>query len=121
NRFNRMSVLSPAYADCFTSADVVIVTDIYASGTERIEGVTGELVVRAVQEAHPSADVRWAPRRDTLAQFVAPILENGDLCISMGCGDVETLPGEILAILRENHGRHVHEPRRSGSGEHGHD
>ncbi|MFM7127441.1 MAG: UDP-N-acetylmuramate--L-alanine ligase [Actinomycetota bacterium] len=121
NRFNRMSVLSPAYADCFTSADVVIVTDIYASGTVSIEGVTGEMVVRAVREAHPDADVRWAPRRDTLARFVAPILEAGDLCISMGCGDVETLPGEILAILRENHGRHVHEPRRFGSERHGHD
>lgn len=126
NRFNRMSVLSPAYADCFTSADVVIITDIYASGTERIEGVTGEMVVRAVREAHPDADVRWAPRRDTLARFVAPILESGDLCISMGCGDVETLPGEILNILREHHGRHVHQPRRSESrsleqGTHGHD
>lgn len=111
NRFNRMSVLSPTYADCFVAADVVVITDIYASGTERIDGVTGELVVRAIRDAHPEADVRWAPRRDTLAEFVAPILEPGDLCISMGCGDVETLPGEILAILREDHGSPVHEHR----------
>lgn len=108
NRFNRMAVLSPAYADCFEAADIVIVTDIYSSGTARIEGVTGEMVVEAIREAHPSADVRWSPRRDTLAAFVAPILEEGDVCISMGCGDIETLPGEILASMRDEDGRKDH-------------
>lgn len=108
NRFNRMAVLSPAYADCFGSADVVVVTDIYASGTTRIEGVTGEMVVDAVRAAHRDIDIRWSPRRDTLATFVASILEPGDLCISMGCGDIESLPGELLEILREEHGRDDH-------------
>lgn len=108
NRFNRMAVLSPAYADCFEAADIVVVTDIYASGTARIEGVTGERVVDAVRAAHPAVDVRWSPRRDTLAQFVAPILEPGDVCISMGCGDIETLPAEILAIMREEGEREDH-------------
>ncbi len=104
NRFNRMSVLSSSYADCFQLADVTVITDIYASGTQRIDGVTGLLVVDAVRHAHPEADVRWAPSRDTLARFVAPILEPGDLCISMGCGDIETLPRELLDIFREAHG-----------------
>ena len=104
NRFNRMAVLAPAYANCFASADVVVITDIYASGTKKIDGVTGQLVIDAISEANPNTDVRWAARRDTLAEFVAPILEAGDLCISMGCGDIETLPLEILDIFREAHG-----------------
>jgi UDP-N-acetylmuramate--alanine ligase len=104
NRFNRMAVLAPAYADCFVSADVVVITDIYASGTKKIDGVTGHLVIDAIRTAHPDIDVRWAPQRDTLAEVVAPILESGDLCISMGCGDIETLPLEILDIFREAHG-----------------
>lgn len=108
NRFNRMAVLSPAYADSFDMADIVVVTDIYASGTARIDGVTGEMVVEAVRNAHPGADVRWSPRRDTLAAFVAPILEPGDICISMGCGDIETLPAEILTIMRDDNGREDH-------------
>lgn len=99
NRFNRMSLLSESYADCFQHADVVFITDIYASGTSRIDGVTGELVVKAIRQAHPQADVRWAPDRDTLADVVAPILEPGDLCISMGCGDIETLPIELLGLF----------------------
>lgn len=53
NRYNRMSELSPEYADAFVDADVVVITEIYASGTTPIPGVTGKLVVNAVTEAHP--------------------------------------------------------------------
>ena len=104
NRFNRMAVLAPAYADSFVNADVVVITDIYASGTKKVDGVTGHLVIDAIRAANPDIDVRWAAQRDTLAEVVAPILEPGDLCISMGCGDIETLPLEILNIFREAHG-----------------
>jgi UDP-N-acetylmuramate--alanine ligase len=100
NRFNRMAEISRDYADAFRSADVVIVTDIYSSGTAYIEGVTGHLVVDAVLERHPHAEVIWVQDRRELAARVSEILESGDVCISMGCGDVEYLPEEILAKRR---------------------
>lgn len=100
NRFNRMSRISGEYADAFRSADLVVLTDIYASGTARIEGVTGHLVVDAVLERHPEAEVVWVERRSELAAQVSELLESGDVCISMGCGDIESLPEEILAIRR---------------------
>ena len=53
NRFNRMAMLSPEYRDAFVDADVVVLTEIYASGTTPIPGVTGKLVVNAVLDAHP--------------------------------------------------------------------
>ena len=53
NRFNRMSEISRDYADAFVDADVVVLTEIYSSGTTPIPGVTGQLVVDAVLEAHP--------------------------------------------------------------------
>lgn len=100
NRFNRMSEISGDYADAFISADLVVVTDIYASGTARIEGVTGHLVVDAIALRHPHAEVIWVEGREDLASKVSDILESGDVCISMGCGDIESLPDEILKIRR---------------------
>jgi UDP-N-acetylmuramate--alanine ligase len=97
NRFNRMNVLSPQYANAFVGADLVVVTEIYASGTTPIEGVTGHLVVDAVQQAHPTATVVWQPMRKGLIDFLANELTAGDLCISMGCGDIESLPDEVIA------------------------
>jgi UDP-N-acetylmuramate--alanine ligase len=101
NRYNRMSVLSPAYRDAFTAADLIVLTDIYPSGTTPIPGVTGKLVVDAVLDAHPDANVVWLPRRDDLIDYLARALRPGDVCISMGCGDVALLPDEVLERARQ--------------------
>ena len=100
NRFNRMQHMSDAYADCFTAADHVVITDIYSSGTTPIEGVTGKLVVDAIARAHPDTSIAWKPTRAELIQHLATELRSGDLCISMGCGDIETLPDEVIAARR---------------------
>ena len=95
NRFNRMAVMWPDYRDAFIDADVVVLTDIYASGTAPIPGVTGKLVVNAVIDAHPRSRVVWMPERDDLVEFLARELREGDVCISMGCGDIAALPDEV--------------------------
>ena len=100
NRFNRMQHMSDAYADCFTAADHVVITDIYSSGTTPIAGVTGKLVVDAIARAHPDTSLAWKPTRAELIQHLATELRTGDLCISMGCGDIETLPDEVIAARR---------------------
>ncbi len=97
NRFNRMSVMSHLYADSFIGADLVVVTDIYASGTSKIAGVTGELVVDAIRTAHPKLKVVYQPQRGDLVEFLNGELKSGDLCISMGCGDIATLPSELIS------------------------
>ena len=103
NRYNRMSQLSGDYADAFVDADVVVLTDIYASGTTPIPGVTGKLVVNAVTEAHPRARVVWLPQRHDLIDFVARELRPGDVCVSMGCGDIESFPDEVARRHKELH------------------
>ena len=104
NRFNRMQHMSDAYADCFTAADHVVITDIYSSGTTPIEGVTGKLVVDAIARAHPDTSIAWKPTRAELIQHLATELRSGDLCISMGCGDIETLPDEVISARRKFRG-----------------
>jgi UDP-N-acetylmuramate--alanine ligase len=102
NRFNRMSVMSAAYANAFNDADVVVITDIYSSGTTPIPGVTGKLVVDAIKNNHPGKRVEWIAQREDLVSFLASTLTNGDLCISMGCGDVARLPDEVISLRQSN-------------------
>ncbi len=96
NRFNRMAVMWADYRDAFVDADLVVLTEIYPSGTTPIPGVSGKLVVNAVLDAHPTAHVVWLPRRDDLIDYLARQLRQGDVCISMGCGDVASLPDEVM-------------------------
>lgn len=95
NRYHRVQQMAGDYAGCFASADLVFVTDIYASGTSPIPGVTGKLVADAVRSSHPS--VAWEQSRSGLVTAVRNVLAPGDVCISMGCGDIADFPSELTA------------------------
>ncbi|MEI8238791.1 MAG: UDP-N-acetylmuramate--L-alanine ligase [Actinomycetota bacterium] len=101
NRFNRMAVMWPEYRDAFVDGDLVVLTEIFSSGTTPIPGISGKLVVNAVLDAHPETQMAWMPRRDDLVDFLARRLRDGDVCISMGCGDIATLPVEVQARRAE--------------------
>ena len=96
NRYNRIAEIWREYGTAFADADLVVLTDIYGSGTTPIPGVTGKLIVNAVTEADPTKRVVWLPRRDDLVEFVAREARDGDIVVSMGCGDIATLPSEVL-------------------------
>lgn len=95
NRFHRIAALAETYADCFANADTVVITDVYASGTTPIAGVTGKMVSDAITRAHPDAHVIWAPTRRDIIETLRSSLSEGDVCVSMGCGDIEFLPTEL--------------------------
>jgi UDP-N-acetylmuramate--alanine ligase len=97
NRYSRVQTMARDFADAFVRADVVAIADIYSSGTTPIPGVTSKLIVDAVLDAHPGARIVWLPRREDLISFIAGEAGPGDVCISMGCGDIATLPDEVLA------------------------
>jgi UDP-N-acetylmuramate--alanine ligase len=101
NRFSRMEILSGDYRHAFVRADLTVITDIYASGEPPRPGVTGKLVVDAVLDAHPWHRVAWIPKRTDLIEYLAHQLKAGDVCISMGCGDIASLPAEVMARLLE--------------------
>ncbi len=102
NRFNRIAEMWQAYEHAFVDADMVVLTDVYASGTTPIPGVTGKLIVNAVTTAHPDQRVVWLPRREDLVSFVAREAHDGDVVVSMGCGDIASFPTEVLDVRRSN-------------------
>lgn len=96
NRYHRVASMAGDYADCFGPADLVVITDIYASGTAPIPGVSGRLVHDAIRDAHPETTLVWARTRDDVVAHLAGLLEAGDVCIGMGCGDIETLYDDVV-------------------------
>jgi UDP-N-acetylmuramate--alanine ligase len=96
NRYNRISEIWNEYGNAFADADIVVLTEIYASGTTPIPGITGKLIVNAVTENDPTKRVVWLPNREDLIDFVAREARDGDIVVSMGCGDIATLPAEVL-------------------------
>lgn len=101
NRFNRMAVMSHEYANAFKAADIVYINNVYSSGTTFIEGVTGQLVVDAVLGANPDTKIQYIESRDELVDAVAAELREGDVCVSMGCGDIEHFPTQLIAKVKQ--------------------
>jgi UDP-N-acetylmuramate--alanine ligase len=99
HRFTRTAALWRDFADAFVDADVLAVTAVYAAGQAPIEGVSGKLIVDAVLDAHPRARVAWLPERDALRRWLVSELRPGDLCLTLGAGDLTTLPDELLRSL----------------------
>ncbi len=100
NRYHRIATMADSYADCFARADRIVITDVYASGTQKIDGVTGELVVDAIRRAHHDADVVWAQSRSDTVAAVESWIAPGDICVSMGCGDIESFPDDLCGVLQ---------------------
>jgi len=99
HRFSRTATLWRGFADAFVGADLLVVTDVYAAGEAPRPGVSGHLIVAAVLDAHPSARVTYLPNRSELAPYLRTVLRPGDLCLTLGAGDLTSLPDE-LAVAR---------------------
>ncbi len=99
HRFSRTQSLWPEYADAFEGADLLVLTGIYAAGEAAREGVTGRLILDAVASAHPDQEVVYIEDRADVAEVLASILRAGDLCLTLGAGDVTRLADEVQVML----------------------
>jgi UDP-N-acetylmuramate--alanine ligase len=96
HRYSRTASLWRDFADAFDGADVVVVTDVYPAGERPRPGVSGLLVAQAVRDANPGQPVVYMPTRAALLTELRRILEPGDLCLTLGAGDLTSLPDELL-------------------------
>jgi UDP-N-acetylmuramate--alanine ligase len=99
HRYSRTAALYEEFAGSFEGADVVVVTDVYPAGENPVPGVTGKLLADAVAAAEPGIPVHYVARRDEIAAAVAGLLRPGDLCLTLGAGDLTGLPDELLEEL----------------------
>lgn len=105
HRYSRTASLAHSFERSFDEADVVVVTDIYSAGEAPRPGVSGKLIVDAVAAGAggPSARRRgrqpkivWLPSRLDVVDWMRANLRAGDLCLTLGAGDVTTLAHEFV-------------------------
>jgi UDP-N-acetylmuramate--alanine ligase len=92
HRYSRTASLWRDFADAFTDADLLVLTDVYAAGEVPRPGVSGRLLVRAVLDAHPAAPVVYLPHRADVVEIVPRLVRAGDVVLTLGAGDLTTVP-----------------------------
>ncbi|MHB1598360.1 MAG: UDP-N-acetylmuramate--L-alanine ligase [Acidimicrobiales bacterium] len=99
HRYSRLATLAPDFADAFADADLVVVAGVYPAGEAPRPGVSAKLVLDAVLDAHPATRAAYLPERSELVGYLRRVLEPGDCCVTLGAGDLTTLPDELIAEL----------------------
>jgi UDP-N-acetylmuramate--alanine ligase len=100
HRYSRTRAMWRELGESLAPADVVVLTDVYGAGETPEPGITGKLVVDALQEASPRTRTVYLPHRSEVAGFLAREIREGDLILTLGAGDITSVADETLGLLR---------------------
>ncbi|MDB4949224.1 MAG: UDP-N-acetylmuramate--L-alanine ligase [Gemmatimonadetes bacterium] len=96
--YSRTRDFAAQFGRALALADRVFVTDVYAAREASIEGVTGQMIADAARDA--GADVEYVRDRAEIVGRVAPELREGDLCITLGAGNLDAAARELVALVQ---------------------
>lgn len=95
--YSRTQLMAGEFADAYERlADHTVVLDVYGAREDPIEGVTGALVAERFRDA---SRVDFVPDWQEAADRVAELAREGDLVMTLSCGDVYRIIPQLLASL----------------------
>lgn len=103
HRFTRTRDQFQEFARSFYDADKVVLCDIFAAGEKPIDGVSSELLVKAIREAGHK-DVVHIGKREDVAAWMCEQARSGDLLLTLGAGNIQLTCNEVIEILEKQHG-----------------
>ncbi|HEY0178932.1 MAG TPA: UDP-N-acetylmuramate--L-alanine ligase [Dokdonella sp.] len=96
HRYTRTRDLLDDFANVLAEADVLILTEVYPAGETPIANADGRALARAVRARGKVDPVLVEHPRD-LRPALAPLLEDGDLLVLLGAGDIGAAANELAA------------------------
>lgn len=99
HRYSRTKELMDDFVVSFNNADVVFILDIYPASEQPIEGITAEVLTENIKR-YGHKNVAYIGDIETAIDKVVPVLQQGDLLITLGAGSVTRLSDEILEALQ---------------------
>ncbi|NIO49409.1 MAG: UDP-N-acetylmuramate--L-alanine ligase [Candidatus Aminicenantes bacterium] len=100
HRFSRLSILMKSFASCFTDADVLIITEIYAAGEKPIAGVSGKVLFREIEKSGHK-NVFFEPDMKNIPSLVGEVAQSGDFIFVLGAGNIYQIIPDIIKTLEE--------------------
>jgi UDP-N-acetylmuramate--alanine ligase len=100
HRYTRTQHLFHDFLTAFYDADVLILTDIYPAGEDRIEGVEAKALFEGIRDYGHKNVTYFADKKeivDTLLRILVP----GDMVITLGAGDIWQVADELVKRLDE--------------------
>ncbi|WP_375500673.1 UDP-N-acetylmuramate--L-alanine ligase [uncultured Nostoc sp.] len=99
HRYSRTLTFLDEFANSFTHADLVVLTDIYSAGEPNLGQITGEHLAAEIAKQH--SPVVYQPTLPSVCEFLLQTLRPGDLALFLGAGNLNQIIPEIITTLCE--------------------
>jgi UDP-N-acetylmuramate--alanine ligase len=100
HRYSRTHDLMDDFATVLSDADVLVLLNVYAAGEEPITGADGQAMARAVR-ARGSVEPVFIESLDALQPALLDLLEDDDLLLTMGAGDIGAYAARLSDLISE--------------------
>jgi UDP-N-acetylmuramate--alanine ligase len=95
--FSRTRDFAQEFGAALAGADFVFLADIYPAREQPIEGVTSDLIAAVLRKA--GRGVAWQGDRSELAAALCDFVEDGDVVLTIGAGDITKTGPELKDAL----------------------
>jgi UDP-N-acetylmuramate--alanine ligase len=98
HRYTRTQALFQDFLTAFNDANLLILTEIYPAGEDRIKGVEAKALFEGIRE-YGHKNVTFFSEKREIVDHLLCILTPGDMVITLGAGDIWQVSDELLKRL----------------------
>ena len=92
HRYSRTRDLFEDFCAVLSTADALLLTEIYAAGESPIEGADGRALARGIR-ARGQVEPVFVKSAAEVPDALSAVLRDGDLVLTLGAGDIGAVPG----------------------------
>lgn len=97
HRYSRTRDLYDDFANVLDQVDVLVMLDVYPAGEKPIPGADGRALCRTIR-GRGKLDPIFVPDSKGLPSVLANVLQDGDLVLTQGAGDVGKVAKQLAAL-----------------------
>jgi UDP-N-acetylmuramate--alanine ligase len=98
HRYTRVHELIDDFSKALSTADALLVTEVYSAGEKPIPGADGRAICRAVR-GRGLVEPIFVERVEDLAESLADVIRDGDVIVTMGAGHITAVSHELPGRL----------------------
>jgi UDP-N-acetylmuramate--alanine ligase len=100
HRYTRTHDLFDDFVQVLSGVDALILCEVYPAGEPPVSGADGRALCRGIR-ARGHADPVFVERIADLPAVLRDILQEGDVLVTMGAGDIGAVSARLADVLRE--------------------
>jgi UDP-N-acetylmuramate--alanine ligase len=98
HRYSRTRDLFEDFTEVLSEPDALLVLEVYAAGEEPVPGADSRTLCRAIR-ARGKVDPVFISEQSELVQTLSCVLQDGDVLMTMGAGDIGAISQRLTAEL----------------------